>query len=104
MNTKLYVGNLSASVTENDLQTLFSQHGPLTEVQLMMDSATGRFRGFAFVTMATPEAAQAALQALHSHKLGERYITVHEARPPAERPRGSLIGDGDPHRSNSKLR
>jgi RNA recognition motif-containing protein len=104
MNTKLYVGNLSADVTEASLQSLFSQHGPVTEVKLMMDGATGRSRGFAFVTMATPEAAQSALQTLHSHSVGGRYITVNEARPPGERPPGSLIGDGDSRRSNSKLR
>ena len=57
MNTKLYVGNLSYDATENDLQTLFAEHGPVTEVNLMQDKMTGKARGFAFVTMATTEGA-----------------------------------------------
>ena len=84
MHTKLFVGNLSASVTENTLQNLFSQQGPVAEVRLMMERTTGRSRGFALVTMSTPEGAQAALQVLHSHTLGGRYITVNEALPPLE--------------------
>ena len=59
MNTKLFVGNLSFDVTENDLQDAFVPFGPVSEVNLMTDRSTGRSRGFAFVTMATPEAAQA---------------------------------------------
>jgi len=103
MNTRLYVGNLSASVTEDILQQLFSKYGVVTELKWMTDSA-GRFRGTAYVTMATPEAAKTAVDALHSHGLGGRYITVHEARPEQEDRLGSRIGDVDPRRSNSKLR
>ena len=55
MNTKLYVGNLSFDTTENDLQDLFAACGPVSEVNLVMDRSTNRPRGFAFVTMATPE-------------------------------------------------
>ena len=59
MNNKLFVGNLAFDVTENDLQDLFTQHGSVVEVNLVLDRATGRSRGFAFVTMApdrlTPE-------------------------------------------------
>ena len=104
MNTKLYVGNLSATVTEGSLQDLFSKKGAVAEITLMMDRATGRSRGFAFVTMATPEAAQAALQAYHSLSLGGRYITVNEARPEVERPAGSLIGSHAPRGAGSKLK
>ena len=104
MNTRLYVGNLSAAVTEDSLQSLFSKHGAVTEVKLMMDRSTGRSRGFAFITMATPDAAQSALDALHSHSLGGRYITVNEARPPEELRRGALIGEGTPGGTNSNLR
>ncbi len=88
MNTKLFVGNLAYSVTENDLQDLFSQHGPVSEVNLMLDRSTGRPRGFAFVTMATPEAAQAATQALHGYTMEGRNLTVNEARPREARPGG----------------
>ena len=101
MNTKLFVGNLSYQTTENDLQDLFSQHGPVSEVNLMMDRVTGRPRGFAFVTMGTPEAAQAATQALNGANVGGRNLTVNEARPREERPggfgggRGGYGGGGD---------
>ena len=99
VNTKLYIGNLSADVTENSLNELFSKKGLVVEVKLMLDASTGRSRGFAFVTMATPEAAKAALEAFHSHRLGERYITVHEARPDAEKPATGLIGNMNNTRS-----
>src|SRR5438045_3408079 len=95
MNTRLYVGNLSPDVTEQILRDLFAQKGPVAEVKLMVDRATGKFRGFAFVTMKTPEAASAAMQALHSHPLGGRYITVNEARQ-EEVPTTGLIGGSAP--------
>ena len=85
MNTKLYVGNLSFDTTENDLQDLFSKQGPVTEVNLIQDHATGRPRGFAFVTMATPEGAQAAIQSLNGSDFGGRPLTVNESRPREER-------------------
>ncbi|MBL9173941.1 MAG: RNA-binding protein [Verrucomicrobiales bacterium] len=94
MNTKLYVGNLSFNTTENDLQDAFAAHGPVSEVNLMVDRATGRSRGFAFVTMGTPEAAQAAIGAMHGTRLDGRELTVNEARPKEERPRGSFGGGG----------
>ncbi len=93
MNTKLYVGNLSYSLTENDLEDMFSPHGPVSEVNLMLDRATGRPRGFAFVTMATPEAAQAAIQALNGTEFDGRALTVNEARPREERA-GAGAGGG----------
>jgi cold-inducible RNA-binding protein len=81
MNTKLYVGNLSFETTENDLQDAFAAHGTVTEANLMMDRTTGRPRGFAFVTMSTPEEAQKAIEALNGANLGGRSLTVNEARP-----------------------
>ncbi len=94
MSTKLFVGNLSFNTTENDLQDLFTPHGPVTEVNLMMDRATGRPRGFAFVTMATKEGADAATQALHGKNVDGRDLTVNEARPREERPAGGGYGGG----------
>ena len=85
MNTKLYVGNLSFDTTENDLQDLFAAHGPVTEVNLITDRMSGRSRGFAFVTMGTPEGAQAAIQALAGKEIGGRALTVNEARPREDR-------------------
>ncbi len=84
MNSKLYVGNLPPSVGEADLRDLFSRAGAVVTVKLMLDPTSGQSRGYAFVTMATPELAAAALSAFHSYELGGRYIAVTEARPPQE--------------------
>ncbi len=81
MNTKLYVGNLSFDATENDLKDLFTQHGPVTEVNLMQDRVTGKARGFGFVTMETKEGADAAIQALNGKDFKGRALIVNEARP-----------------------
>jgi len=89
MNTKLFVGNLSYDVTENDLQDLFAQYGTVTEVNLMLDRASGRSRGFAFVTMDNKEAAEAAIQALNGKNWEGRNLSVNEARPREERSEGS---------------
>ncbi|HRI12126.1 MAG TPA: RNA-binding protein [Verrucomicrobiota bacterium] len=93
-NTKLYVGNLSFNTTEMQLQDAFAAHGPVSEVNLMVDRATGRSRGFAFVTMGTPEAAQAAIGAMHGARLDGRELTVNEARPKEDRPRSGGFGGG----------
>ena len=84
---KLYVGNLSFETTENDLQDLFEQHGPVSEVALMMDRMTGKSRGFAFVTMNDKAQADAAVAALNGQDLNGRALNVNEARPREERPR-----------------
>src|SRR5712692_1491332 len=88
MSTKLFVGNLSFNATENQLQDMFAVHGNVLEVDLIMDKFSGRPRGFAFVTMETKEAADAAVQALNGKDLDGRALTVNEARPREERPRG----------------
>jgi cold-inducible RNA-binding protein len=95
MNTKLFVGNLSFNITENDLQDAFAAHGTVTEANLMMDRATGRPRGFGFVTMGSPEDAQKAVDALNGTMLGDRNITVNEARPREERSGGGFRGGRD---------
>ena len=87
MGTKLYVGNLSFNTTENELQELFSQAGPVQEVSLMQDKFTGKSRGFAFVTMNDDAQATAATGALNGRELNGRTLTVNEARPRADRPR-----------------
>jgi RNA recognition motif-containing protein len=95
MSTKLFVGNLSFNTTENDLQSAFAAHGTVVEANLMMDRMTGRSRGFAFVTMSTPEEAQKAIEALNGAQLDNRALTVNVARPKEERPRGDRPGGGD---------
>src|ERR1043165_7467919 len=87
-NTKLFVGNLSFNTTENELQDAFAAHGTVVEANLMMDRVSGRPRGFAFVTMSTPEEAQAAINALNGKELGGRALTVNVARAREERSGG----------------
>ena len=91
---KLYVGNLSFDTIENDLQDLFEQYGKVTEVGLVTDRATGRSRGFAFVTMGSAAEGQAAIDALEGKDFGGRKLTVNEARPREERPRSGGGGGG----------
>ena len=88
MSAKLFVGNLSFNITENDLQDAFAAHGTVIEANLMMDRATGRPRGFGFVTMSSPEEAQKAIEALNGKELGGRALTVNIAKPREERPAG----------------
>lgn len=94
MSTKLYVGNIPFSTTSQDLQTLFSAHGTVVQVELVSDRFTGRSRGFAFVEMATAEDAQKAIGALQGTALEGRTITVNEARPREERPPRQFGGGG----------
>ena len=95
MNTKIFVGNLSFNTTENDLQDAFAPHGMVTEANVMMDRTTGRPRGFGFVTMGSPEEAQKAINALNGVMLGDRNITVNEARPREERTSAGFRGGRD---------
>ena len=85
MSTKLYVGNLPFAATAQDLQDLFVQAGTVASVDLIFDKFTGRSRGFAFVSMSTPEEAQAAIQKFHGFAMDNRSLTVNEARPREER-------------------
>lgn len=94
MSTKLFVGNLSFNTTENDLQDAFAAHGTVTAVDLIMDKMSGRSRGFAFVTMDSKEAAEAAIKAMNGAQVDGRALTVNEARPREERPRGGGGGGG----------
>jgi cold-inducible RNA-binding protein len=89
---KLYVGNLSFDTTENDLQDLFEQHGKVTDVALINDRATGRSRGFGFVTMSTAAEGTAAMDAFNGKQVQGRALTVNEAKAREERPR-QFAGD-----------
>jgi len=104
MSNKLYVGNLSYEVTENDLNDAFAAHGTVTEATLMMDRTSGRSRGFGFVTMSTPEEAQKAIAALNGTELKGRALTVNVARPPAERSGGGRreYGGGGGYRGGNR--
>jgi RNA recognition motif-containing protein len=88
MSTKLYVGNLPLDITEGDLRDKLSEHGPVNEIALIKDKFTGQARGFAFATMNTQEAANAAILALNGKDWKGRALTVNEARPREERSTG----------------
>ena len=94
MSTKLFVGNLDFKVTENDLRDAFAAYGTVVETNLVTDRATGRPRGFAFVTMNSPEEAQKAIDALNGKDLGGRALSVNVARPREERSGGGGGGRG----------
>ena len=85
MSNKLYVGNLSFNTTENALQDAFAAFGTVMEANLMMDRATGRARGFGFITMSTDEEAQKAIEGLNGEFVDGRALTVNLARPREER-------------------
>jgi len=94
MGTRLFVGNLSYSATENELQDHFGQAGAVTGVNIMQDRATGRSRGFAFVEMADQAGATKAIEMFHQKEFQGRPLTVNEARPREERPPGGGGGGG----------
>jgi cold-inducible RNA-binding protein len=94
MSTRLFVGNLSFNTTQSQLQELFAVHGTVIETDVIMDKFSGRPRGFGFVTMETKEGATAAIQALNGTEVDGRALTVNEARPREERPRGGGGGYG----------
>ena len=94
MSIKLFVGNLSFDVQQQDLQTLFAAHGTVSAVDVIMDRESGRSRGFAFVTMESKEEATAAIGALDGKEVMGRNIKVSEARPREERPARSFGGGG----------
>lgn len=94
MNSKLFVGNLAFSTTENELRDAFAAHGSVVEVTVMMDRATGRPRGFGFVTMGSAEEAEKAISALNGAQMGGRAVTVNIARPREDRAGGGGGGGG----------
>ncbi len=89
MEKRIYVGNLSYNTTEGALRTLFAEYGEIESVTVITDRDTGRPKGFAFVEMATDQAAQAAISALNGKSVDDREIKVNEAKPQADRDRRS---------------
>ncbi|HEV8542967.1 MAG TPA: RNA-binding protein [Verrucomicrobiae bacterium] len=85
MNSKLFVGNLSFNTTEIELQDMFAACGTVSDVNLITDRMSGRSKGFAFVTMGTPEEAQNAINTLNGKDVNGRAMNVSEARPREER-------------------
>ena len=94
MGRKLYVGNLSFSVDSAALERLFSEYGTVESATVVSDRESGRSRGFGFVEMSSNEEAEAAINALNGQENGGRALTVNEAKPREDRPRGGGGGGG----------
>src|SRR3954468_15627340 len=92
MGTKLYVGNLSFRTTSEELRDAFAAVGTVESASVIEDRDTGRSRGFAFVEMATPEEAAAAIEQFNGKDFGGRNLTVNEAKPRADRGGGGGRG------------
>jgi RNA recognition motif-containing protein len=90
----LYVGNLSHSTTEAELRSVFQAHGEVEKVSIVTDRETGRARGFGFVEMTNAGEAEKAIAALNGTELGGRALTINEAKPKTDRPRGGGGGAG----------
>ena len=93
MESKLYVGNLSYNISEEQLRDLFTQAGTIKEVALIMDRDTRRPKGFGFVEMETQVDAQKAIEMFNDYELDGRRLTVNFARPKEDRG-GSRGGGG----------
>ena len=92
MGKKLYVGNLSYSVSDSDLESLFAQYGQVDSARVISDRDSGRSKGFGFVEMANDNEAQAAIDGLNGKDNNGRALTVNEAKP--LEPRGDRGGFG----------
>ena len=94
MGSKIYVGGLPYSTTEQQLSDLFAVHGAVASARIITDKFTGQSRGFGFVEMSADNEAQAAITALNGTQLGGRTLTVNEARPQEPRSGGGGGGRG----------
>lgn len=96
---KIYVGNLSYSVTDAELQKAFEAFGEVTSVNIITDQYSGRSKGFGFVEMPGKEEAEAAINGMNGKEMGGRTLNVNEARPRADKGRG---GGGRRHGGRSR--
>lgn len=94
MSKKLYVGNLPYSTTSDSLKETFSAAGAVDSAIIITDKMSGRSKGFGFVEMSTDAEAQAAIDMFADKELDGRKLTVNEARPQEDRPRGDRGGRG----------
>jgi cold-inducible RNA-binding protein len=94
MSKKLYVGNLSYTVSNRDLEAMFATYGTVESANVIMDRDSSRSKGFGFVEMGTDQQAQSAISALHGKDFDGRDLTVNEARPREERTGGAIGGGG----------
>lgn len=94
MATKLFVGSLPYTMTDDDLAELFKEFGEVTSAKIIIDREMNRSKGFGFVEMPDDAAAKAAIDSLNNKELQGRTIVVNEARPQEERPRRDFGGGG----------
>ncbi len=94
MGSKIYVGGLPYSATEQQLSDLFAAHGAVASARIITDKFTGQSRGFGFVEMSSDAEAQAAITALNGSEMCGRTLTVNEARPQEPRTGGGGGGRG----------
>jgi RNA recognition motif-containing protein len=94
MGSKLYVGGLPYSATEQQLSDLFAAHGTVASAKIIADKFTGQSRGFGFVEMSSDAEAKAAITALNGSDMGGRSLTVNEAKPMEQRSGGGGFGGG----------
>lgn len=94
MAKRLYVGNLPFNITDQDLQNTFSEIGELASASVVIDRATDRSKGFGFVEYVNDADADKAIEKFNGQDMGGRALTVNEARPREERPRGNFGGGG----------
>lgn len=97
--SRLFVGNLAFSVSDNDLMQLFSEVGTVVSARIAKDKFSGESKGFAFVEFENKEMSQAAIQSLNGRDLGGRAIRVDEAKPPTNSS-GSFRSGGGAGRSS----
>lgn len=95
MGSKVYVGGLPYSATDQQLNDLFAAHGTVTSAKIVADKFTGQSRGFGFVEMSSDVEAKAAITALHGTKMGGRTLTVNEAKSLPPRGSGGEFGGRD---------
>ena len=88
MGSKLYVGNLSYNVTSSDLEQMFAPHGAVNTAEVIQYRDSGQSKGFGFVQMGSDQEAQAAIDAMNGQNVDGRNLTVNEAKPREDRPRG----------------
>ncbi len=91
---RIYVGNMNFKTTEDSLRALFEEHGAVDEVAVITDRATGRPRGFGFVTMSDDQAARNAIEAINGMEYEGRTLTVNEAKARTEQMGGGGGGGG----------
>ncbi len=90
----IYVGNLPYTATEEELRSMFEEHGPVSRVNIINDRETGRSKGFGFVEMESKADGEDAIKAIDGASMGGRNLRINEARPREDRPRGGPGGGG----------